>query len=55
MARTLLVLALRWTGYVIAAVAVIYVVGANLILNTGILDSVINKRPEKTLIEWQSE
>lgn len=50
----------RWRGwavrvvFVLVAVYGIYLVGANLILNTAVLDPVINKRPEKLLVEWQS-
>ena len=45
---------LRWIAYLVAAAALLYLVGANLILNTKILEGVINKKPEKTLVEWQS-
>ncbi|MDX1384942.1 MAG: hypothetical protein R3190_14915, partial [Thermoanaerobaculia bacterium] len=41
---------------VVAAVlvAAIYLIGANVILNTGVLDPVINNKPEKLLVEWES-
>ena len=52
MARSLAGRVLRWGLYLVGAIAIVYLVGANLILNTGILDPVINKKPEKTLVEW---
>jgi len=36
------------------AYVVIYLIGANLILNTGLLQRAINRRPEKSLVEWRS-
>ena len=45
---------LRWLLYVAAALVLVYLVGANLVLNTPILDGVINKKREKTLVEWES-
>jgi hypothetical protein len=44
----------RGLVFVLLAFEVVYVVGANLVLNTDILDDVINKKPHKTLIEWES-
>jgi len=43
---------LRWALIIALALESIYLVGGNLILNTGILSPIINKRPEKTLVEW---
>ena len=43
-------------GVLVAIVAffVVYLVGANVVLNTDVLDPVINKKREKSLIEWES-
>lgn len=46
--------ALRWALYLVIGFLLFYLIAANIILNTGVLDSVISKKPEKTLIEWDS-
>ncbi len=45
---------LRRIAIAIAGLATVYLLGVNLLLNSGVLDGVINKRPEKTLVEWSS-
>lgn len=45
---------LRLALAIIAAVALIYLGGANLILNTSVLDPLILKKEQKLLVEWES-
>ena len=44
----------KWTLVVVVAIYGIYVVGANLFLNTGVAFDLINKKPEKMHIQWSS-
>lgn len=45
---------LRRCAVLLVAIALVYLVGANLALNTGILRPVIAKKPEKLFVEWRS-
>ena len=45
---------LRWLLIALISLAGIYLIAANLVLNTNLLLGLINKRPEKSLIEWTS-
>jgi len=45
---------LRRCAVVLVAIALVYLVGANLALNTGVLRPVIAKKPEKLFVEWRS-
>ncbi|HSN56507.1 MAG TPA: hypothetical protein VLT32_17700, partial [Candidatus Sulfomarinibacteraceae bacterium] len=47
----------RWLvriAVVVIAVEVVYVVAANVMLRTGALERLLNKKPEKTHYSWQS-
>ncbi len=45
---------LRWAGIAVLALAAVYLAGANLILNTDLLNPVLFRKPEKLLVEWRS-
>ena len=45
---------LRRCAVLLVAIALVYLVGANLALNTGMLRPVIAKKPEKLFVEWRS-
>jgi hypothetical protein len=45
---------IRWGALAVLALFVVYWVGANVALNTGVLRPVIAKRPQKLLVEWRS-
>lgn len=45
---------IRRGAFAALALALVYGIGANVALNTGVLRSVIAKRPEKLLVEWRS-
>lgn len=47
----------RWSkglGWLLVTVVASYLGGANLALNTSLLEPLINKKPEKLLVEWES-
>ena len=45
---------IRGVAFAVLALALVYWIGANVALNTGVLRPVIAKRPEKLLVEWRS-
>lgn len=43
---------LLWLVVIVVAVEVLYVLAANVFLNTGLSTTAINRKPEKILVEW---